>query len=85
MNEDKIKELSLLDDNQTKVLEWLEEHPEESEKLLETVRNVTEAIGEALSKVIDQLAPAIDAFASLAAAAVAEAQRIEEEGETEND
>ena len=82
MNEDKIKELSLLDDNQTKVLEWLEEHPEESEKLLETVRNVMETIGEALTKVIDQLAPAIDAFASLAAA-VAEAQRIEEEGENE--
>lgn len=82
MNEDIIKELSLLDDNQTKVLEWLEEHPEESEKLLETVRNVTEAIGEALARVIDQLAPAISTFASLAAA-VAEAQRIEEEGEKE--
>lgn len=80
MKDDEIKEISLLDDKQTKLLEWLEEHPEECEKLLETIRNVTEAVGEALVKVAEQLAPTIKAIAELAAAC-AEAQRIEEEGE----
>lgn len=80
MNDDEIKEISLLDDKQTKVLEWFEEHPEDREKLLETIRIFTEAVGEALAKVTEQLSPTITAIANLAAAA-AEAQRIEEETE----
>ncbi len=80
MKDDEIKELSLLDDKQTKALEWLEEHPEEREKLLETIANLVNAIGEALTKVTEQLAPTINALAALGAAC-AEAKRIEEEGE----
>lgn len=84
MKDDEIKELSLLDDKQTKALEWLEEHPEEREKLLETIANFVNAIGEALVKVTEQLAPTINALAEFGAAC-AEAKRIEEEGEENED
>lgn len=80
MNDDEIKEFSLLDDKQTKLLEWLEEHPEEREKIYEAVRNIAESIGEVFSKVAEQVSPAIEAFAALVAACE-EAKRIEEEEE----
>lgn len=84
MNDDEIKEISLLDDKQTKLLEWLEEHPEYREKFIETMRSTSKAIGEALAKVTEQLTPTIKAIADLAAA-LAEAKRIEEEGEKANE
>lgn len=82
MSDDEIKEFSLLDDEQTKLLEWLDEHPEDREKLYESLRNIVESIGEAISKVAEQASPAIEAFAAFAAA-YAEAKRIEEEEENE--
>jgi Asp-tRNA(Asn)/Glu-tRNA(Gln) amidotransferase C subunit len=78
MNDDEIKEFSLLDDEQTKVLEWFEDHPEEREKFIETMNKVMESIGQAIAKVTEQLSPTIEAFAALGAAC-AEAKRIEEE------
>ena len=78
MNDDEIKEFSLLDDKQTKLLEWFEDHPKEREKIYEIVCNMVESIGEAISKVNEQVSPASEAFAALAAA-YAEAKRIEEE------
>lgn len=78
MNDDEVKEFSLLDDEQTKLLEWLEDHPEDRDKFIKNMSKVMEAIGEAIAKVTEQLTSTIESFAALGAA-YAEAKRIEEE------
>lgn len=83
MNDDEIKEFSLLDDEQTKFLEYFEKHPEEQEKLMEAVKQLAETLGEAIGKLADILLQTVEAFANLAAN-LAEAEIVEEEENNDN-
>lgn len=71
-----IEEYQTLDDKQTKALEWMEAHPEEADKLLESISQLINSIGKALNDVAEKLTPTIKNLAEMSAA-VAESQREE--------
>lgn len=84
MDNNKLEELEPLKDYELFLIEWIESHPDEFQKMIDTFMDATNAIAEAISVVAKKAADAISILADALAQCDLSELVIEDEEDEEN-